>query len=553
MLKIWSLLAFFLLVNLTQAKTHTFEGVGLYSDSAAHSKLKYGSGDRSLRLSMSIKEFSEKDVSLFPMRESFQSLKFSEFELFQKPGSAAVPYKSLLVVGKPSELRFKVKKGKGHLFTAIKAAPAPEKPCRCLKDLNSENRFFIDELSYYANKSDVLKVDYLGDYRGIPISKITLKPAIQTREGLMVYEGLEVVVSGKRSIRVDESLFSNKSAKGSFLVITASKLKSSAGEFVEYKRSLGHSVDFFVYEEVATSAETLKAFIAKKYREKGYRYATLIGHEGILPALRVSTSNDPNTPSDYPYFAFGGAGDSLPDVHYGRFVADSNKEVRGQVFKIKEHQLKTWKDKSGTKRSIGIASNEGWDPTDVDYIREMLSPLRSAFAWSEDFFFQDDAKSTARNINKGLNRGARWFNYIGHGSGTSWSSINRDEYSSDNTRDLKSGIVKPVIIDVACQNGRFTYEGKLGERFMNADDQGRPAGAVAYFGGSVDISWDPPAVMARSIGQELAKARGIELYEVILKGQLHLLQNYGDIEAAKENLIWYHLFGDPSLLVGENR
>lgn len=551
MLKMWSLLAVFLFINLTQAKVHIFEGAGLYE--ATHSQLEYKNADRSLHLKINIKEFSEKDVSLFPLRDGFQSLEFKNFELFQKPGSAGVPYKSFLVVGKPSELRFKVKKGKGHLFSGIKAAPAPEKPCRCLKDLKSTNTYFIDELAYYANKSDVLKVDYIGDYRGTPISKVTLKPAIQTRDGLMVYEGLEVVVSGKSSVRVDESLFRSKSSKGPFLVVTASKLRASAQEFVDYKKSLGHQVDFFVYEEVATNAETLKAFIAKKYAQRGYRYATLIGHEGLLPAMRVFTSNDPNTPSDYPYFAFGGNGDSLPDIHYGRLVADSNREVSGQIFKIKEHQLKSWKDKSGSKRTIGIASNEGWDPTDVEYIKEMLSPLRAAFAWSEDYFFQDDTKSTARNINKSLNRGARWFNYIGHGSGTSWSSINREEYTSDNTRDLKSGAVKPVIIDVACQNGKFTYEGKLGERFMNADDQGRPAGAVAYFGGSVDISWDPPAVMARSISQELSRARGTELYEVILKGQLHLLQNYGDTEAAKENLLWYHLFGDPSLVVGENR
>jgi hypothetical protein len=140
-------------------------------------------------------------------------------------------------------------------------------------------------------------------------------------------------------------------------------------------------------------------------------------------------------------------------------------------------------------------------------------------------------------------------NYIGHGSGDSWSSINGGEYFSSHVKSLKANIVKPIIIDVACQNGRFNNAQKLGETFMNARNRGKPVGAVAYFGGSVDISWDPPAIMAMKIGSDLAEQKVAELYALILQGQLHLLKEYSDPEGAKENLLWYHLLGDPSLSV----
>ncbi|MFZ8934699.1 MAG: C25 family cysteine peptidase, partial [Bacteriovoracaceae bacterium] len=138
-------------------------------------------------------------------------------------------------------------------------------------------------------------------------------------------------------------------------------------------------------------------------------------------------------------------------------------------------------------------------------------------------------------------------NYIGHGSGNSWISINRGEFHSDNVKSLKSNIVKPIVIDVSCQNGRFNYEGRLGERFMNETRFSKPIGAVAFYGGSVDISWHPPAVMAVKISELFAQKTIETLGDLLLQGQVELLKSYSDGDMAKENLVWYHLLGDPAL------
>ena len=129
----------------------------------------------------------------------------------------------------------------------------------------------------------------------------------------------------------------------------------------------------------------------------------------------------------------------------------------------------------------------------------------------------------------------------------SWPSIYQDQYRSTDVESLMPGKVKPVIIDVACQNGRFNDEGRLGESFMTSTVSGSPVGALSYFGGSVDISWDPPAIMAVGIGQSVGTKNGQSLFAHIMYGQTHLIKTYSDIEASKENLVWYHLLGDPSL------
>ena len=84
---------------------------------------------------------------------------------------------------------------------------------------------------------------------------------------------------------------------------------------------------------------------------------------------------------------------------------------------------------------------------------------------------------------------------------------------------------------------------------MNHHDRGVMAGARAYYGGNVDISWHPPAVMAVGIGKARAQADYKYLGQVLLAGQLYLLETYEDLPAAIENLTWYHLQGDPSLLM----
>ncbi|MCF8058469.1 MAG: hypothetical protein K9K67_04180 [Bacteriovoracaceae bacterium] len=535
-------LGIFVFLNPTFAKTY-YLGAG----NNVKQRLELFSEDsNTFNFSATFSKFEVEKKLASPLRGDFVSVSIEGLKNAQTPGKPQLPYKSFLVKGAPKDLKVDVTFLKKHYFKGLKSLPAPLKPCRCEKSLSAyQNLYSLDATSYNQDEDRLVELVDLGDFQGERITQVVVRPVLQKLGGMTVYEDLQVVVKNPLGVRAS----SVSSRSNTMLVVAPRSLASGAQAFKSFKEESGFQISLFYYEDVATNANELKNFIHKEYKNSQFQYAVLMGHEGILPPLSVATSSDPQTPSDYPYFTMGGPQDVFPDVFYGRIVAATNSEVALQIEKMREYRDQSWTDNSGAKKAIGIASNEGWDPTDVVYMQRMLGPLENSLGFSSSYFFQENSSSTVKNINKAFNQGARWFNYIGHGSGTSWPSISKDEYSSSDIAGLRPGSVKPVMIDVACQNGRFSYEGRLGERFMNSQYLGKAVGTVAYFGGSVDISWDPPAIMAVAIGNELANQRTQSLYELIMKGQRYLIENYEDVEASRENLLWYHLFGDPSLQV----
>lgn len=487
------------------------------------------------------------DKSYGLIKDSFQNLKFKGLENTKEVSKASLPYYSFILKGIPSDFSVTLNKGKAFTVKGLKPAPAKELPCRCAKDKNLNPN--VDILKYEKGRG-LYKIEYLGDFKGVHLSKVTLSPS-KYKNGLFeVYPMIEFSIKSAARSSIDFNISElplNTKSQKNYLIVSAPKLVKASKEFAEYKRGQGFKVKVVDLKSIGKTSAKLKTFFHEEYKRNGYDFALLIGHEESMPTEYIETSSDAQTPSDLKYFTMGGDDDLIPDVFYGRIVASSESDVRNQLFKIKEYDQRSYSDDSGKNHFVGIASDEGADPTDVEYMEGFAKEFVDVFKTKVTYFFQEASNSNSRNINKSLNTGASWFSYIGHGSGTSWSSVNRGDYNTSHIKELNPGIVKPVIIDVACQNGRFSNDGRLGERFMNETNNGEAIGAVAYYGGSVDISWHPPAVMAKGINQAIAKHGVKGLGESLLKGQLYLLANFDDRAAAEENLIWYHLFGDPSM------
>ncbi len=105
-----------------------------------------------------------------------------------------------------------------------------------------------------------------------------------------------------------------------------------------------------------------------------------------------------------------------------------------------------------------------------------------------------------------------------------------------------------MIIDVACMNG-VIQEGYLGSTFMKTATNGEqnPFGVAAYYGGTVNISWHPPAVMATGIASEHLSKKFKHLGEALLAGQLYLAGKWNNQADVIDNFEWYHLQGDPGM------
>jgi len=63
----------------------------------------------------------------------------------------------------------------------------------------------------------------------------------------------------------------------------------------------------------------------------------------------------------------------------------------------------------------------------------------------------------------------------------------------------------------------------------------------------VNISWHPPAVMARGIAFEHLTKKFHHLGEALMAGQLYLAANWNNQTDIVDNLEWYHLQGDPGM------
>jgi hypothetical protein len=450
-------------------------------------------------------------------------------------GAPELPVRSWLVMGTPNSVRVQYQVQKTETFTG-RVYPVQEQECRCASD---KKRTFQFRSDLYPRK-EMAQVEFLGSYRGQPVSRVDvfLGRADEARGSF------EIVTQANINISADPFIFQNEDFND-YLIVVPSALAEGITKFVDEKRMQGYNVYVEVVGSPSLTTAGLQTLIQTAYKQKGIDFVILVGDETSLPMFKVSTSGSSQTPSDLKYFTMDGADDYIPDVLGSRISASSAEQVAVQLQKSIDYE-KTFKmSSSGMKKFIGIASNEGSNPSDDQYVRSIAERFKQVVQAEPIHLFQDDSvQSNPLFLNSEINEGAFWLTYLGHGSGTSWPSMNQ-WYTTQNIKQLSNQTsVKPIIIDVACQNGKLR-SGQLGTTFMEA--QGSAFGATAYYGGSVDISWHPPAVMARGIAFEQLEKRFKHLGQALLAGQLYLAANWNNTSQVIDNFEWYHLQGDPGM------
>jgi hypothetical protein len=469
--------------------------------------------------------------------QSYTQLELKGFETDKTVGAPELPVKSWLVKATPEQVRVNVNVQDVQVIANTKPFPTQEQDCRC--DTQKVKTFSINKEAYEKGLKQVT-VSYLGAFRGTPISRVDVR--------LGSYNSLknETQLISQAEVEINQDLFiMPRGDLKDYLIVVPTVLSQGINEFVDWKRSRG----FNVYVETVTSPNNtltaIQTLVKKYYTENGIDFAILVGDETAIPMFSAQTSGSSQTPSDLKYFTMDGAADYIPDVFASRIVASTSEQVSAQLAKAIEFEQKSYQNSAGLKRVIGIASNEGSKPSDNEYVKTIADKFKTALGSEVVHLFQNDSvNSKPAVLNAALNTGALWLTYLGHGSGSSWPSMNQ-EYSTSNISQLANKqSVKPILIDVACQNGRLK-SGYLGTTFMKTE--GNASGAAAYFGGSVNISWHPPAVMARGIVFEHLTKKYHYLGEALMAGQLYLAANWNNQTDIVDNLEWYHLQGDPGL------
>lgn len=471
-------------------------------------------------------------------RPQFMVLSEKNINFSQDVGLASVPFKSMVVAGKPESIEVTVDAGEAVTVKAL-SAPAQKEFSRGGKP----GAWIFTP----AKSRPMVKKEYLGTYRGQPLTRVTIyaAEANYTNNTMNFYPNLRAQVATAGSV---QDIYADDSTSAyDYLIITPKALLPGLADHVTYKNSRGHTVKTVLLEDIGSDVKKITAFFKSEYDVNKYKYALIVGTDTLFPNHMVNTSGSSRTPSDYPYFLMDTA-DMIPDVQYGRVVASTVDEVKRQVSKWQRYEDRR-SDVSGLLRMVGIASNEGSNPSDEDYIKGIEGDLNAAFGTTSTHFHQDSPTSKPGPINEAINKGIGYVTYVGHGSGTSWASTGTWYATGDVKALANANVQQPVIIDVACQNGTLK-KGYFGETWMNAvDSRGDSIGAAMYYGGSVNISWHPPAIMARGIVKKTIAQKLTTIGDALLAGQIYLLENHTDTEAVRDNFEWYHLFGEPSASV----
>ncbi len=333
------------------------------------------------------------------------------------------------------------------------------------------------------------------------------------------------------------------------LVVTADGLKAAIAPFVEWKQSKGIKVDVATLTEAGGTKEKIKEYVQKYYDTAVVKpsYLLFVGNKTTMPAFTEATASGPAA-SDY-RFALLSGDDFLPDAFYGRIIADNAIEVANQINRWLEYEKNPDLGALWYKSGMTIASDEGSGPSDQEYAEMIQVDLKKNTYTAVDQFYAGTSTATAANISAALKEGRSWLAYFGHGSGTSWGSTN-DAFGNTQVAALENRGQLPILIDVACLNASWVnLANPFGKAWVNASKEGVATGAVAFYGGSVSISWHEPAVMSVGVAKYHFENKAYSLGGSALAGQLYLIEKMGTGDNVWDNLEWYNLFGDPSMLV----
>lgn len=471
---------------------------------------------------------------------NFDKIKIPYQEVTRMKGMPELPVRSWLIQGEPQAIDVQLKRDGVKVYRNIFLPPSLPEPCRC-QDINDPRRAFVwDEKKYKQERSPIQKI-YLGKYRGVPLTRVDVIG------GDYDTNSKELKIYQKIDVTINKNLFEfTASSSKNYLIVTPKHLEGGIENFVKYRESKGYQVFVESIEQKNLNKNFIQKIILNQYVKNKINYLLFVGDASQIPQFEVETSGSYRTPTDLPYLTLDGKQDHIPDVFSGRVTARTVEQVQFQLEKVMQFETQNQTPIAGFQNVIGVASNEGEGPSDADYIQKINREFEEKMEMKQDFIYQNDAlKSNPQYINSLFDAGARWMTYMGHGTGTGWPSMYSPYEVKDISQIKNRGTVKPILIDIACQNGKLNSD-NLGVRFMNPASE-EAFGVSAYYGGSVNITWHPPAKMALGMVQEQMKYHYKTLGETLFAGQLYLGGKWTDDEEFIDNLEWFHLQGDPAM------
>lgn len=334
--------------------------------------------------------------------------------------------------------------------------------------------------------------------------------------------------------------------EGRILVIKNSMFDTAIQPWVDWKRQIGFTVDVVDVDVAGPSANQIKTYIQSQYDlNNGLMFVQIVGDAPQVPSL--SSGGGGSDPS----FALLAGGDSYPDIYVGRFSAQTVAELETQVLRSVHYERDIAVGADWIQKAFGIASNEGggsqgdMGESDQVHMENIRTDLLTYGYTQVDQIYQAQG-ATAAMVTTSVNAGRGFANYVGHGSATTWVTTG---FSNNNVNALTNDYMLPFIVSVACVNGNFVSQTCFAEAWLRSVNEttGAPAGAVAFYGSTINQGWNPPMRGQDEVTDLLVGNLKHRIGSLYYNGSSKMIEVYGT-SGISEYKCWT-IFGDASLMV----
>lgn len=337
----------------------------------------------------------------------------------------------------------------------------------------------------------------------------------------------------------------NFDEQGELLVIAHDAFIPNLQPLASHKTGIGIPTTIVGVSTIGNDATSIRNYIQNYYNSHDLAFVLLVGD-----AAQVATPHASGGASDPSYSKLAGS-DDYPDILVGRFSASTAAHVDTQVERTVDYETLPATGEAWYLRGVGIASAEGGGgqgddgESDREHEDNVRAQLLAAGWTSVDRIY--DPGATAQQVTDAVNAGRGIINYTGHGSATSWGTTGFDV---GDVNALVNRDQLPFVVSVACVNGEF--EGNdtcFAESWLRASKDGRPTGAVAFYGSSINQSWNSPMQAQDEFNRMLAdETEPWHTYGgLCFASSVSMMDAYGGDGINMFNT--WHIFGDPSLRI----
>ncbi|HPS65202.1 MAG TPA: C25 family cysteine peptidase, partial [Ignavibacteria bacterium] len=535
------------------------------------------STSESIRLEFVFNGYDQQEVKI--NGENYLYLSAPGLVWMMEKGKPQIPvYKNSITISDNAAMNFRILSEESDIINTGKIMPSKGHMTRDI-DINmvpfTFDRIYSSDEYYPSNTVSIDDPYIIRDLRGMTFEinplqynaaqgkmKVYKKLVVEfyndrSKQAVNVYNRLSPLtqVSGEfapiyremfLNYGMGQSRYDSIPEPGKVLFICPTAYMTAIQPLVAWKQQRGMNVTVAEYPTATGSGNTaIKTYIQNMYNSAGsVTYIILVGDVADIPTLSGTYEQAPSDPC---YVKLAGT-DSYPDAFISRISCQNAASVSYVCQKFIRFERDIELGAAWYNKGAGIGGPDaGGSPSYTDsarmnFIRDTL--LANGFTSVDKIY---PPGGTIQTILNSLNEGRYVLDYIGHGSGTSWSNTG---FSTTNVYQLNNGWKEPFIVDVACLNGNFTLNECLEEAWLRAGDTANPKGAVTAFGSSTNASWVPPCDMQteaiRLLAHKYRKTAGSIAFFGVMKG----MDLWGGSSGEGLKLMeQYNLFGDCTLLL----